>query len=735
MAAPISAKPGWRFGVFEVDARRGELRRTGVSLKLRDQSFQILLALLEKPGEIVTREELRRLLWPSNTFVDFDHGLNTAMMKLRDALGDSTEAPIYIETIPKRGYRFVAPVLPSGEQIPATSARDSAISSVLELPIHADSKSAAAPARVGTSRPSRLMAAGIGCLLLAVAALLIYAWIGHRRVADQNKEPWIYKIVPLTSSPGQILAPAVSPDGRMLAYLWDGPQHDRWELYVKLIGDELPHRITYDGGRFGYPAWSPDGLQIAFVRCDLSNRGAVYIVPALGGSERRITDAGCPYNLPSEVAWSSYGGGQLVFVDHCLSGGPFGIVSFSFSTGERHCLTDAGPQGFERRFAFSLSPDGTRIAFIPSTDAQCEIDIMPLSDKMPKQVFRDNDSCLELMWSPDGHSILFKSLRTAQVSLWRISARGGGLQKEPLYPAIGRFSADGRRMVYGAINQIEPPAVWRADLASPGGKVLMNRKVISTLTSDLDAQPSPDGTRVVWMSKRTGANEIWICGANGEDPRQVTHLKSYAGSPRWSPDGKWIAFDFDQGSAQVFVIDSEGRNLRQVTSGNGVNVVPNWSRDGKWIYFASQRTGRKEVWKHSLDSGKELQVTTDGGFDPWESFDGKMIYFSKFDQPGVWSIPSQGGKESIVIEGKPQALYWGYWALTKPGIYFLNVYAEPKTRIDFFDFATRRSRALFDLDKVPAWAQPSLSATADGKTLYYAQQEFQGAVMMMEFAQ
>ncbi|MDE3188832.1 MAG: winged helix-turn-helix domain-containing protein [Acidobacteriota bacterium] len=100
----------WRFGVFEVDARRVELRRSGIPLKIREQSFRILLILLEHAGEIVTREELRQVLWPSDTFVDFDHSLNTAVMKLRDVLGDSAEAPIYIETIPKRGYRFVAPV-------------------------------------------------------------------------------------------------------------------------------------------------------------------------------------------------------------------------------------------------------------------------------------------------------------------------------------------------------------------------------------------------------------------------------------------------------------------------------------------------------------------------------------------------------------------------------------------------------------------------------------------------
>src|ERR1700760_2991262 len=99
----------FRFGIFEVDAQSAELRRNGTRVKLREQSFRILVLLLERAGDIVTREELRQRLWPSDTWVDFDHSLNTAMMKLRDALGDSADKPLYIETVPKRGYRFVAP--------------------------------------------------------------------------------------------------------------------------------------------------------------------------------------------------------------------------------------------------------------------------------------------------------------------------------------------------------------------------------------------------------------------------------------------------------------------------------------------------------------------------------------------------------------------------------------------------------------------------------------------------
>ena len=110
MAVPQSNNRVVRFGVFEVDLSAGELRKNGVKLRLQGQPFQVLTLLLERSGEVVTREELQQKLWPSDTFVDFDHSLNTAINKVREALGDSASSPRYVETLARRGYRFIAPV-------------------------------------------------------------------------------------------------------------------------------------------------------------------------------------------------------------------------------------------------------------------------------------------------------------------------------------------------------------------------------------------------------------------------------------------------------------------------------------------------------------------------------------------------------------------------------------------------------------------------------------------------
>src|ERR1700756_5742869 len=124
---PVNKDSAIRFSRFELDLKAGELRRNGSKIRLQEQPFQILVCLLEHPGEVVTREELQRKLWPANTFVDFDHSLNAAIRRLRDALGESAETPIFVETLARRGYRFIAPVdgcpAPSGIGVAAVAER------------------------------------------------------------------------------------------------------------------------------------------------------------------------------------------------------------------------------------------------------------------------------------------------------------------------------------------------------------------------------------------------------------------------------------------------------------------------------------------------------------------------------------------------------------------------------------------------------------------------------------
>ena len=262
------------FGSFDVNLASGELRKKGVRIKLEQQPFQVLALLLSKPGEIVTREELKDALWASDTFVDFDNGLNTAIRKIRLALDDSATAPHYVETLPKRGYRFIG----SAGTAPASGAPHT------------------------RPRPEKRLTwafAGAGALAAALGiAALIALWPGAE--GEPERTATVYRETPLTSYPGSERAPTFSPDGSQVAFSWNGPNEDNFDIYVQVVGSANPVRITSDPAEDYYPSWSPDGRLIAFARV-LEGRRAVYVVPPLGGQERRILDAESASQLPGRL--------------------------------------------------------------------------------------------------------------------------------------------------------------------------------------------------------------------------------------------------------------------------------------------------------------------------------------------------------------------------------------------------------------------------------------------------
>jgi Tol biopolymer transport system component/DNA-binding winged helix-turn-helix (wHTH) protein len=759
MGMPVNTPRVWRFGVFELDAPSGELRRNGTVVKLREQPARILLLLLEHAGQMVTREQLRQHLWPSDTFVDFDHSLNSAVMKLREALGDSADKPLYIETIPKKGYRFVAPISQPGDtQNGGASSRLTVGSELAGSNTREQSNdSIEVPSKTPDEKQdrrrllSRKLALLIVCVVSAIgiAALIRSASLRSALVQSRN-EPKPFSGEPnmmssnlsssiLTSALGDAKSPSFSPDGRQIAFVWNGVERTHYDIYVQLVGGDTPLQITHHkrgDGVAGPPKWSPDGREIAFARCN-GERDGVYTVPALGGPERRLTNSTCRASVAGRPIWTP-DSKAMVMLDQCTPGGPRAVVLFSFATGEKRCLATGSHGDFAIDDA--LSPDGRTVAFSHHTDAgYSELYAVPLTGGPPRRLVSDGTFFWNPMWTPDGKYVVLYSLRGNMVRPWRVPVAGGPLEPEMVYPVVGSISQDGRRLVYaerqvgGSSSPFDPAAIWRADLSNAGGPVLRTKKLIYSQFMEDAAQPSPDGTRLALQSARSGTNQIWLNSSEGDHPVQLTNITFHSGTPRWSPDGRWIAFDARvEDHAHIYVVDVEGRNLHAITHGESDNVVPSWSRDGRSIYFASPRTGSRQIWKHSVEDGSERRLTEQGGFAPLESYDGRTIYYSKFDEPGIWSMPASGGSESPVVTGKPQVSYWGHWAVTESGLYLLDANAEPRPTIEFYSFATRRITPVLSLENSPSDGQPSLSASRDGRTIFYTQYDPQSVIKMVE---
>jgi Tol biopolymer transport system component len=217
--------------------------------------------------------------------------------------------------------------------------------------------------------------------------------------------------------------------------------------------------------------------------------------------------------------------------------------------------------------------------------------------------------------------------------------------------------------------------------------------------------------------------EIWECDSDGRNPLKLTSLESFSGTPRWSPDGRYIAFDstIEVTRSAIYVIGAEGGRVRRVTTGDSDDAVPSWSRDGRLIYFASNRTGENQVWKVPAEGGEAVQVTKKGGFAAFESPDGRYVYYAKnLNVPGIWRVPVDGGEETRVLD-QPKGGYWGYWAVVDGGIYFANMEVLSRPIIEFFSFANGRRKQIATMEKGGAIWTPGLAVSPDQRSILYTQ--------------
>ncbi|HSB18356.1 MAG TPA: winged helix-turn-helix domain-containing protein, partial [Bryobacteraceae bacterium] len=640
-----------RFGAFEVDLRARELRKGGLKIKLQEQPFQVLALLLERAGQVVTREELRQALWPSDTFVDFDQSLNTAVRKLREVLGDTASTPRFIETLPRNGYRFVAPLEAIGGKDPAREPK----------------------------RKKQRRLVWVASFAVAVALGAIAAWYFWPKAPVPER---VLSAIPLTSYPGEEKEPSFSPDGGQVAFAWNGDKEDNQDIYVKLIGGGPPLRLTTDPAEDYGPAWSPDGRHIAFVR-RRRDSGDLFLIPANGGPERRLAGIqwyGLRIKLRDRqfplVAWSP-DSKWVAFANRDSPEQPYSLFLLSPETGEKRQLTSP-PKKSVGDGGVAFSPDGRQLAFVRlMSSGYGHLYVLPLSEEFrptgePRRLPFNQPVNMTPAWTPDGREIVFAA-GPAGSRLWRVKVSGSqgpqplGLPGESASgPAVSR---QGGRLVYVA--GTSDLNIWRMELSGrsePGPPV----RLIASTKVDVAPQFSPDGKRIAFESDRTGNGEVWVCDGDGGNQAQMTSFGAHSGSPRWSPDGERIAFDSNkEGRWQIYVVDAAAGVARRLHDSPFDDDSPGWSHDGKWIYFASNRTGELQVWKMPAKGGEPVQVTRRGGFLAYESPDGKYLYYMKRFEPisEVWKVPVDCGEEIKVLD----AVWRRGFAVTNQGIYFMTV--------------------------------------------------------------
>jgi len=653
------------------------LRREGHLVPIQQQPFRILSVLLVGPGEIVTREELRQRLWPDDTHVDFEHGLNTAVKKIRFALDDSPEHPRYVETVRGRGYRFLAPV----ERIKRPSVGE---------------------ARPGAIPRHRLRWLAIGlagmAAMLAIAALTV---IGPRQGVQRSP-----RAVPVTSYPGMEYQPTFSPDGSHVAFIWcrDG-NHD---IYVQPVGVLKPSPVSEEPESEHSPAWSPDGRWIAFIRdpTEAEGRARVLVKPPFGGRERLVTEY---VGQRDDRIWQR----QITWTPDCRhlvlsrpdgDGPTWSLYRVDVRSGEMRRLTESPA----RDSTPALSTDGRSLAFGRRVGGHSELHVLPLSpDSTPAgrpRLLVGEDLLHEVQlnasympaWTRDGREIvfagfprgpqLFRVNASGAPRVRRIPARGDLLLDPTLCPRTGR-------LVYA--NWVGMQHIMRLEIARGSGAAPISAAFSSTRS---DAQPrfSPDGRTVAFASNRLGEYAVWLSRSDGSGLRRLTPA---GGQPAWSPDGQWIAYATGAEigrQTDVFVVSVLGGEPRRLTLHPTDDVEPAWSPDGQWIYFVSKRDGGTRVWRKPWAGGVPERVSSLEGTGPGLSPDGRFLFARGWpNEEEVWRMPADGGPAEIVLRSVDHSA----WCVGPSGLYFFEP-PSPAGRSGLFryEFDSGQARLLAVVD-------------------------------------
>jgi Tol biopolymer transport system component len=535
------------------------------------------------------------------------------------------------------------------------------------------------------------------------------------------------RLLTVTSMPGAEEDPSLSPDGNFVAFTWNGGEAPGLssDLWVKAVdGDALRRLTNTRDAHEKWPAWSPDGRVIAFTRIT-NGLPSIFTVSALGGPEQLIGEG-------SDATW--FPDGRSLVVSSRRPDRRFSLVQHAVETGARRQLTEA-PEGFTEEHP-RVSPDGKTLAFIRTGNGRSAVLLVPMSGGEPTTLDEWRSGLINgLAWTPDGEEILFARPEVSGRRLMRMGVNRHqpavpipGIPYESLSPSVSRQELGHARL---AISNGQPQIGLRlVDLGArrPGETLAApDSPFYPSTRRDTPGRFSPDGSLVAFTSDRSGSAQVWVANRDGTSLRSVTQLDNATVSlGSWSPDGHALTFDATIGErAHIYIVSASGGPISRLTDAQATEIDPEWSKDGRWIYYASNESGRWAIWKVTAAGGPRQQLTSEPGYEPRQSPDGRSLYF--IDQQRTFGLGPARKLNVVSVDGGPTeivdaAVMPGAWEVTDAGIVFVALDAGADASgssgvLQAYDFATRRVRTLADLAfRVgPVGSTHFLTASRDGR--------------------
>ena len=716
----------YHFDDVLIDCYNFRIQKNGETRALTPRAFDVLLFLIENRGRVIEKQELFERIW-KDAFVT-DNALTRSIKEIRQATGDDADSPRYIETVPRRGYRFICDVKEDADFIEANPAR---VEPIIIEPIAAGGND------IRVSRAALIVSA------IALASIIVIAFaIWKFTTGEVPTAPLTpLKTAQITTWTGLDIYPTLSPDGSSVAYSSD--HTGSFEIYVKPLapgGREI--QLTSDGQRNLQPAWSPDGKLIAY---HSKTRGGIWVIPSLGGSARRLSEFG------SRPAWSP-DGSAIAFQSGTIADTgttafvmpPSTIWRVPLQGGDPAPLTQVGqPSGGHGSPCFS--PDGKRLIFVTSDTGLSEMWTVSSEGGDLKRLAPAHKLQFDPVYSPDGEWIYYSaSSGSINFGLWKLKiSKTGEAEGQPVEIvntglSLAKhlsISPDGKRLSYTLLNQTSDLA--SLTISKDSFKVTGEPRAITNDTSyrKTNAAFSPDGRWIAFNVWRAGMPfNVWVMEADGKNITQMTTDPLGLGLVDWLPGGDAIAIRaWREGRPVICSINIKDGREKQLTRVNGDIFNPKISPDGKSYVFNSRRSGTVNVWISPVEGGEPRQLTFDSemmGFACW-SPDGRWlaIEMKRGDDTHIAVMPSGGGEarqltsergqnwpggwspdgDKIVFAAERDGVWNIYWVSRSTGEQKqLTAYTKPNTYVRY-----------------PVWSPL-------GNQIVYEQAETTGNVWVME---
>lgn len=645
--SPIHAPPAnrLRIGDCRADvALREIVRADGTAMRITVKSMAVLVLLAERAGQVVSREALLDTVWAGT--LPTDDVVTQAVTQLRKALGDGRDAPAYVETIPKSGYRLLADV----EWLPEA----------VEAPVHAAAPVAMAPRR-------RWAALAAGALALGALAWGTWHWRKPPPVPaapgrDVTAElPYTL----LTARPGPETQPALSPDGALVAYAMPpGDAGDAPAIFLQSIQPTPPRQLTTPPPDHSdhLPRWSPDGRQLMFARIDGMGGCELHLMPSSGGPSRAV---GRCDRLNGRYDWLPDGSGIIAGLRAQTEGGSGPLAVLRLSTGEwtplRYPLA-AGDVDTDPRY----SPDGSTLVFRRNL-SNADLWRMPAGGGQPVRLTRLGSNITGWDWTPDGRALLLGVLRNPP-QLFRHDLASGRTQALGVFPASGLDVAARRGVMVFAVGD-EHFAMFRYPLplrADGKGEALF-----PSTTDDMLPSPSPDGSVLAFVSDRSREVRLWL----GE-PERPDHLRMIDGivpvtrhPPQWSDDGRKLLVIGDVADAdgmtrpRLHEVDVASGRARFVTLAEATPYFAQYLPEGRLLLVVDRGGGRLALRiVEAAPPMRTLAALDDVGEARFDHGSGQ-VYFVHANQPGLWRVGLDLRTPARVDAGQPAGHWLRRWGV------------------------------------------------------------------------